>query len=126
MRKKLEQMEVDLRQLMTYESPPELGGLYSEVFSMMEKITGEQTIAIQKKMQKEHASKIRRRKRIELLYMEIALGISGLLFAAAVGLLFAYVVEDRIEKYPQYGEQWIPKTEERRRQEALPKVYIGR
>lgn len=126
MRKKLEQMEVDLRQLMIYESPPELGGLYTEVFDMMAKITAEQTIAIQRKMQNEHAAKIRRKKRLEALHMEIALGLAGLVFACCVGLLFVYVVQDRIAKYPQYGTGWIPKTEEQRRLDALPKHYIGR
>jgi len=37
-----------------------------------------------------------------------------------------YVVHDRIQKYPQLGEGWIPKTEEQRRLDALPKVYTGR
>jgi hypothetical protein len=36
------------------------------------------------------------------------------------------VVEDRIEKYPHLGTGWIPKTEAQRREEAKPKIYIGR
>jgi hypothetical protein len=37
-----------------------------------------------------------------------------------------YVVQDRIEKYPQYGTGWIPKTEKQRQEEARPKIYVGR
>jgi hypothetical protein len=35
-------------------------------------------------------------------------------------------VQDRIQKYPQLGTDWVPKTEQKRRQEAMPKQYIGR
>jgi hypothetical protein len=126
MRKKLEQMEVDLRQLMVYESPPELGGLYGEVFDMMTKITAEQTVAISKQLRQEHANAIKRRKRIEKLWIEAMWGIGAILVAASIGFTFALVVETRMKMYPQYGEEWIPKTEERRRLESLPQKYIGR
>jgi hypothetical protein len=38
----------------------------------------------------------------------------------------AWVVNDRIKKYPQYGDGWIPKTEDERRVEEGPHKYIGR
>ena len=126
MRKKLEQMGIELRELLVYQSPTELGGLYTEVSEMMEKITAEQTIAIEKQMRKEHTISIRRKKRLNTLRNEIALGIGALLIAAAVGLTFAIVVEDRIQKYPQYGTDWRPRTEEHRRRDAEPIIYVGR
>lgn len=126
MRKKLEQMEVDLRQLMVYESPPELGGLYSEVFDMMTKITGEQTAALSKQLREEHANSIRRQKRIQRLWIEATWGIGAVIVAAAIGISFAAIVESRIKMYPHLGNDWIPKTEEQRRLDALPKKYIGR
>ena len=43
-----------------------------------------------------------------------------------MGGMFMYVAYDRQQKYPQYGNDLFPKTEERRRAEAEPKVYIGR
>jgi hypothetical protein len=61
-----------------------------------------------------------------MLWIEAAWGIGAIVCAAAMGISIALVVEDRIKKYPQYGEGWIPKTEEQRRIEALPKKYIGR
>jgi hypothetical protein len=126
MRKQLEQMSVDLRELMVYQSPPELGALYTEVEAMMKKMGATQRVLIQQKMQNEHATSIRRRKRIERLWIEALWGISAVVSACAIGLIFAMVVESRIKMYPQYGEGWIPKTEEQRRIDALPKQYIGR
>jgi hypothetical protein len=126
MRKKLEQMGVELRELLVYQSPPELGSLYSDVSAMMEKISKEQTVAIAKKMQEDHARAIRRKKRVEKLWIEAAWGIGAIMCAAMIGLGMALVVEDRIQKYPHLGDGWIPKTEEQRRIDALPKKYVGR
>lgn len=126
MRKQLEQMSVDLRELMVYQSPPELGALYTEVEAMMKKMGATQRILIAKKMRSDHANEIRRKKRIQKLYTEITLGVSALVFCSFIGFFFSMVVEDRIKKYPQLGEGWIPKTEEQRRIEAAPKVWTGR
>jgi hypothetical protein len=126
MRKKLEQMGVELRELLVYQSPPELGALYSDVSEMMEKITKEQTAAIAKKMKQEQLDAIRRKKRLQRLRIEIAWGISVLVMVATISLSFVMLVEDRIRKYPHLGDGWIPKTEEQRRIDALPKQYIGR
>lgn len=126
MRKKLEQMGVELRELLVYQSPPELGALYSDVSAMMEKISQEQTVAIAKKMREDRARAIRRKKRIELLWVEAVWGIGAIVCAAVIGIAFAVVVEDRINKYPHLGDEWIPKTEEQRRLDALPKKYVGR
>jgi predicted transposase YbfD/YdcC len=126
MRKKLEQMGVELRELLVYQSPPELGALYSDVSEMMEKITKEQTAAIAKKMKQEQLDAIRRKKRLQRLRIEIAWGISVLVMVATISFSFAMLVEDRIKKYPHLGDGWIPKTEEQRRIDALPKQYIGR
>lgn len=126
MRKQLEQMSVDLRELMVYQSPPELGALYSEVEAMMGKMGETQRTLIKQKMQNEAARNRRIKKRIEMLWIEAAWGVGAILVAAGIGLTFAIVVEDRIAKYPQYGTEWKPKTEEQRRLEALPKKYVGR
>ena len=126
MRKQLEQMSVDLRELMVYQSPPELGALYSEVEAMMKHMGQTQRILIAKQMRSEEAAKIRNKKRMERLRTEIAIGISGLGLATFIGLTMVYVIQDRIAKYPHLGNQWIPKTEEQRRLEAAPKVWTGR
>lgn len=126
MRKQLEQMSLDLRELMVYQSPPELGALYTEVEAMMKKMGATQRVLIANQMQNEHAASLRRKKRMEQLRTEIAIGIGGLMMASFIGLMMVYVVHDRIEKYPQLGDGWIPKTEQQRRIESLPKRWTGR
>lgn len=126
MRKKLEQMEVDLRELLVYQSPPELGALYTDVHAMMEKINDEQRVAFRSQLEATRIAAIRRKNKLEALYINIAIGFGGLIVSAVVGLAFALVVQDRIQKYPQYGDGWIPKTERQRLKEAEPQIYIGR
>lgn len=126
MRKKLEQMGVDLRELLVYQSPPELGALYTEVSEMMEKISAEQTIAISKRMRAE-AFRAKQRKQLMDKYFIEGLGAVGLVVAIGIFVIsMSMVVQDRIEKYPHLGTGWIPKTEAQRREEARPKVYTGR
>ena len=126
MRKQLEQMSVDLRELMVYQSPPELGALYTEVEAMMKHMGATQRVLIAKQMDDQHRAFVKRKKRMDRIHIDIALGIGALFFASSVGIAFALVVQDRIEKYPHLGTGFIPKTEEQRRLEALPKVYTGR
>jgi len=126
MKKQLEAMGTELRQLMVYESPPELGALHTEVEEMMEKMGEQQKILISQQMQREYLEKIRKKKRLKKLQMEIALGFVAIMIASTFGLMIAYVVQDRIEKYPYLGDRWIPSTPQERRLETLPKRYIGR
>lgn len=126
MRKKLEQMAKELRQLLIYESPPELGALYTDVSEMMEKINKEQTTALAKKMREDYTQEQRKKRRMRKLYAEAVWGIVAVAVCCSVGLLFAYVVEDRIRKYPHLGTGWIPKSEVQQRTDAIPPTYLGR
>lgn len=126
MRKQLEQMSVDLRELMVYQSPPELGALYTEVEQMMKHMGETQRVLVARQMRAERAAEIRKKKRIEKLRTEIAIGLAALFVCASIGVMLALVIEDRIKKYPQLGTEWIPKTEEQRRIEAAPKIWTGR
>jgi ABC-type sugar transport system permease subunit len=126
MRKQLEQMGMDLKQLMIYQSPPELGALYTEVEEMMKVMGKQQKILLSKNLANEHLQEQRRKKRAQQLKIEIVWGVSAIVVACVIGLMFAMVVETRIKMYPQYGEGWIPKTKYQRYVETLPKKYIGR
>jgi hypothetical protein len=126
MRKQLEQMGVELRELMIYQSPPELGALYTEVDAMMKEMGAEQAVLITKQMQEDHARSIRRQKKRDKVLQDAVWGIGAVFCAAAIGLMFAMVVEDRIKKYPHLGDGWIPKSEYQRYIESLPKKYVGR
>jgi ElaB/YqjD/DUF883 family membrane-anchored ribosome-binding protein len=126
MRKQLEQMSVDLRELMVYQSPPELGALYTEVEEMMKHMGQTQRILIAKQMKDQDRELKRKKQRLQKLRSEIVIGIGALLVISTISLTFVYVIEDRIKKYPHLGAEWIPKTEEQRRLEALPKTWTGR
>jgi len=126
MRKQLEQMGTELKQLMIYESPPELGALYTEVEEMMKEMGAQQKVLIARQMMEERVAANKRRKRIDMVWAEAIWGVAVIACAATFGICMAMVVEDRIEKYPQYGTGWIPKTEKQREEEAKPKIYIGR
>lgn len=126
MRKQLEQMSVDLRELMVYQSPPELGALYTEVEEMMKHMGQTQRVLIAKQMREERNRANRKQRLINQYFIE-GIGAVGMIIALGCSIaVMSYVVEDRIEKYPQYGTGWIPKTEEQRRLDAQPKIYTGR
>ena len=126
MRKQLEQMSIDLRELMVYQSPPELGALYTEVEEMMKEMGKEQSVLIAKQMKEDRIKYLKRMKKVDHLWLQATWGIGAVIISATFGLMIVFVVEDRIKKYPQYGEGWIPKTELQRKREAEPQVYIGR
>lgn len=126
MRKQLEQMSVDLRELMIYQSPPELGALYTEVEAMMKEMGKEQQVLIAKQMRIDHLNAIKKRQRMDTVWANAVWGIAGIVVAAAIGLMMAFVIQDRIQKYPQLGNGIIPTTEAQRKAAAEPMRYVGR
>ena len=126
MRKQLEEMGKELREVMIYQSPPELGALYTEVSEMMEVMGKEQQTLIAQKMREEEARRNFKRKMVEKYWVEGVAAVGIIVVIAVFSVSLALVIEDRIKKYPHLGDSWIPKTEEQRREEARPKVYIGR
>jgi hypothetical protein len=126
MRKQLEQMGTELRELMVYQSPPELGALYTEVEAMMKQMGKEQSVLITRQMKVQEVQDRRRAARMKRLRQEFLIGIIVVFSIFFVGGMMMYVAYDRQRKYPQYGDGLIPKSEEQRRREAEPQVYIGR
>ena len=55
MRKQLEQMGTELREIMVYQSPPELGALHSEVEEMMKVMGKQQKLLVTRQMKEDHA-----------------------------------------------------------------------
>jgi hypothetical protein len=126
MRKQLEQMSVDLRELMVYQSPPELGALYTEVEEMMVQMGKEQKVLITKQIQREEIENRRRTVRKKQMMHQAMIGIAILFVIFVFGFSMMWVAQMRQEMYPQYGNEFIPKTEEQRRQESQPQIYVGR
>jgi len=126
MRKQLEQMGTELREIMVYQSPPELGALHTEVEEMMKVMGKEQKVLIAQQMQKEAVQARRRAARMKRLRDEFIVGIIVVISIFVVGGMMMYVAYDRQQKYPQYGNGLFPKSEKQRQRESEPQVYIGR
>jgi hypothetical protein len=126
MRKQLEQMSVDLRELMIYQCPPELGALYTEVEDMMKHMGETQRVLIAKQMRNQAAVDKRRQNRLRHIREQAIYGVFVIIIIFMFMFSMLYVIHDRQQKYPHLGNDWLPKTEEQRRLDALPKEYIGR
>ena len=126
MRKQLEQMAVELRELMVYQSPPELGALYTEVEEMMVQMGKEQKVLITKQIQREEIENRRRTARKKQMMHQAMIGIAIMFVIFVFGFSMMWVAQMRQEMYPQYGNEFIPKTEEQRKREAQPQIYVGR
>jgi hypothetical protein len=126
MRKQLQQMEVELRELMIYQSPPELGALYTEVEEMMKQMSAEQQTLVIKQMKVHEAQQRRRQARLKQLREEFTIGVAIITIVFVMGGVFIWVAHDRQQKYPQYGSGLFPRTEQQRAQDALPQIYVGR
>jgi hypothetical protein len=111
---------------MVYQSPPELGALYTEVEEMMKQMGKEQSVLVAKQMQQQALQDKRRAARMRKIRDEFATGVAVMIIIFVVAGLFMWVAYDRQQKYPQYGDGLIPKSEYQRKLEALPKVYVGR
>ena len=109
LKKQLEHMSSELREIMVYQSPPELGALWTEVEAMMKTVGKEQAGAIAAEMQKEAAAKIRLEKKRQKLKETIACySVSSLAVIYAFWLLWA-IVQIRIEHSPELGRCLLPK-----------------
>ena len=126
MRKQLEQMSADLRELMVYQSPPELGALYTEVEDMMRQMGKEQKVLVAQQMKRQALEEKRRAIRRKQLNMQFAWGVGVIVVIFFFFFIMMLVAHSRQQMYPQYGDEFLPKTEEQRRKEAQPHVYIGR
>lgn len=90
MKKQLEQMGTELRELMIYQSPPELGALFTEVEAMTKELGKEQKILVAQEL----AKAARRRTRMTKYQFEFALGVAILILMLVMGGFFMWVAYD--------------------------------
>jgi len=126
MKKQLIQMGTELQEIMIYQSPPELGALWTEVNAMMKKMGDQQKTLIISQMQKQAVQDRRRAARMKKVRDEAIVGVFILVIIITMGGIFMWVAYDRQQKYPQYGDGLFPTTERQRLEDALPKRYVGR
>ena len=79
-----------------------------------------------KQIQREEIENRRRTVRKKQMMHQAMIGIAIVFVIFVFGFSMMWVAQMRQEMYPQYGNEFIPKTEEQRRQESQPKIYVGR
>jgi hypothetical protein len=123
MKKQLEQMGTELREIMVYQSPPELGALHTEVEEMMKQMGKEQKVLIARQMQRQAVIDKRRQARLKRLRDEFVIGVAVIIIIFVMGGVFMYVAHDRQQKYPQYGDGLLPIGPNKKEEKY---IYIGR
>ena len=101
MKKQLEQMGTELRELMIYQSPPELGALFTDVEAMTKEMGAQQKVLMAKQLQQEAAKAKRRAERLRYYQIDIAIGIAFLSLIVAMLFLFMYISHDAQKRWPQ-------------------------
>ena len=120
MKKQLEQMQTELREMMVYNAPAELGALWTDVSEMMKSMGAEQKILLKKKLRDEERATARRRAKFKLYMSELSYGIIVLAMGITMVLLMAYVSHDRRQRWPELEPAILAqKREERRNQHLL-------
>jgi len=102
MKKQLEQMGKELRELMIYQSPPELGALYTEVESMTKELGAQQKTLIAKQMQQEVIKAKQRKDRMAKYQFELAVGIAMLIMMLVMSGVFMYIAYDAQKRWGNY------------------------
>lgn len=109
LKKQLEAMSTELREIMVYQSPPELGALWTEVEEMMKRVGKEQAGAIAMEMRRDAVqAKIRARKNKILKYRITCWSITTIAILYIVWLCWA-IVQIRVQERPDLGRCLIPK-----------------
>lgn len=106
---RLQAMKAELREIMVYQCPAELGDLYTRTENMMERIKKEQTIAIQIKREKDKIAAERKRRRINKIKSEAGKWIAAIVLILYVCSLGWSVIEIRKTEKPELGTCFIPK-----------------
>jgi hypothetical protein len=106
---RLQAMKTELREIMVYQCPPELGDLYTRTEIMMERIKKEQSIALARKRVEDKIAAEKKERRIKKIKYKVTrwslISIAMLYFI----VLFWSVIEIRKTEKPELGTCWIPK-----------------
>jgi len=109
MQTRLSAMEAELRELMVYNCPPELGDLYTRVYAMMEKMKKEQSIAWAKKRKEDKIAADKKAKRLNRIKCEAwKYGLTFVFILYFIWLVWS-IVQVRIDNKPELGRCLIPK-----------------
>jgi hypothetical protein len=109
LKKQLQAMGDELREIMVYQSPPELGALWTEVEAMMKTVGKEQAGAIALEMKREREkARIRARKNKIFRYRLTCWSLTSIILVYLIWLMWS-IVQIRIANQPELGVCLIPK-----------------
>ena len=115
MKKQLEQMQVELREMMIYNAPPELGALWTDVSEMMKSMGVEQKFLLKKKLRDEERAAARKREKFKLYMTELSYGGFVIVLGLTMTLLMAYISYDRKQRWPELEPEVIKQHQAERR-----------
>ena len=95
MKKQLEAMGTELRELMIYQSPPELGALFTDVEAMTKVLGSQQKVLMVKEMEKARL----RKKRLAHYHFEISVGIAAIILVFVMMGFFMWVAYDAQKRW---------------------------
>jgi len=101
-------MSTELRELMVYQCPPELGALFTDVEEMMKKLGKEQKFLLTKHLQIEQAAARRQARAMEALKHKLYYAVGGAVVLVFWLVVMYFVVENRKTDYPELGNDWFP------------------
>ena len=119
MKKQLEQMQVELRELMVYQSPPELGGLWTDVEDMMKDMGAQQKVLLTRKMREDARRAERRKAKIKHYMEELTYGVFALIMGLTIVIMMTYISYDRRNRWPELEPDIIKIKQAERRKEHL-------
>ena len=119
MKKQLEQMKVEIRELMVYQSPPELGALWTDVEEMMKDMGAQQKILLKRKMQADDRIAARRRAQFKLWMSELSYGLIVVAIGITITLLMWWISYDRKQRWPELEPEVIKQRQAERRREHM-------
>ena len=120
MKKQLEQMQTELREMLVYDSPPELGSLWSDVSHMMKEMGGQQKILLTRKIREDERKILRRREKFKMYMTELSYGGVAFVLAITMIILMTWVSHDRRHRWPELEPAILAqKREERKKQHLL-------
>jgi hypothetical protein len=119
MKKQLEQMTVELREMMIYQSPPELGALWTDVSEMMKEMGSQQKVLVARKMQADARIAARRRAKLKMYMEEISYG--GIMFVITITIiiLMSWITHDRKTRWPELEPEVVKNNQAERKKLRL-------
>jgi hypothetical protein len=102
-------MGEELREIMVYNSPPELGALWTEVDDMMKIMGKEQKVAVANEMRRAEVTARRRKIRKDKMVLQATIGVSIVISIFVVMFMFMNIINVRQERWPELGNCPMPK-----------------